>query len=105
MTVSHRTRPGAGRRRCAVSPGRSEGGARYCARMAEPIAPEDAPGEQPAPFIDRDALDRFAAAERFSGVVRIDRGGQVELAAAYGMAHRGWDIPNTIDTRFALASG
>ena len=38
-------------------------------------------------------------------MVRIDRGGEVELAAAYGMAHRGWGIPNTIDTRFALASG
>ncbi len=72
--------------------------------MAEPPAPDvtDAPNAAPA---DRDSLDRLAAAERFSGIVRIDRHGEVELAAAYGMAHRGWGIPNTIDTRFALASG
>ena len=76
--------------------------------MAEPTAPHDALDAPDAPLgalVDRDGLDRLAAAERFSGVVRIDRGGEVELAAAYGMAHRGWGIPNTIDTRFALASG
>ena len=76
--------------------------------MAEPTAPHDAldaPTRRSATLVDRDGLDRLAAAERFSGVVRIDRGGEVELAAAYGMAHRGWGIPNTIDTRFALASG
>lgn len=44
-------------------------------------------------------------AEDFSGVVRIDRGGDVELAKAYGLAHRGHEIPNTVDTRFATASG
>jgi len=51
------------------------------------------------------SLDRLAAATGFSGVVRVDRGGQVELARAYGLAHRGLDLPNTVDTRFAVASG
>ena len=73
--------------------------------MAEPTATHVAPDTPPAALVDRDGLDRLAAADRFSGVVRIDRGGEVELAVAYGMAHRGWGIPNTIDTRFALASG
>ena len=76
--------------------------------MAEPTAPHDALDAPDAPLVDlvdRDGLDRLTAAERFSGVVRIVRGGEVELVAAYGMAHRGWAIPNTIDTRFALASG
>lgn len=41
----------------------------------------------------------------FSGVVRIDRRDDVELAKAYGLAHRGHEIPNTVDTRFATASG
>jgi CubicO group peptidase (beta-lactamase class C family) len=27
------------------------------------------------------------------------------VAKAYGLAHRGWEIPNEVDTRFALASG
>jgi CubicO group peptidase (beta-lactamase class C family) len=50
-------------------------------------------------------LDTLAADTGFSGVVRIDRGDEIELARAYGFAHRGFEIPNTVDTRFGLASG
>jgi CubicO group peptidase (beta-lactamase class C family) len=50
-------------------------------------------------------VDRVAAETSFSGVVRVDRAGEVELLAAYGEAHRGWGIANTTDTRFATASG
>jgi CubicO group peptidase (beta-lactamase class C family) len=50
-------------------------------------------------------LDALAAETEFSGVVRIDRDDQVELARAYGLAHRGFEIPNAVDTRFGLASG
>src|SRR2546421_137558 len=53
----------------------------------------------------RDAVDSLADAGGFSGVVRVDRGDEVELAKAYGVAHRGYEIPNTVDTRFAIASG
>src|SRR6476659_3101318 len=47
-----------------------------------------------------------AEAERtgFSGVVRIDRAGETELARAYGFADRAHGILNTIDTLFATAS-
>ncbi len=51
------------------------------------------------------SIDRLAAETGFSGVVRVDRGAGVELTAAYGTAHRGYGIPNTIDTRFGIASG
>jgi CubicO group peptidase (beta-lactamase class C family) len=51
------------------------------------------------------AVDVVAAATGFSGVVRVDRGGRVELAKAYGWAHRGLRIPNTVDTRLGIASG
>jgi CubicO group peptidase (beta-lactamase class C family) len=51
------------------------------------------------------AVDRIARETGFSGVVRVDRADEIELATAYGLAHRGWDIPNTVDTRFAIASG
>jgi CubicO group peptidase (beta-lactamase class C family) len=51
------------------------------------------------------ALDELARQEDFSGVVRIERAGTVEVDAAYGWAHRGWRIANTPETRFALASG
>jgi CubicO group peptidase (beta-lactamase class C family) len=50
-------------------------------------------------------LDRIAWETAFSGVVRIDRGEHVELAKAYGLAHRGYELPNDVDTRFAIASG
>jgi CubicO group peptidase (beta-lactamase class C family) len=53
----------------------------------------------------RDLVERVAEEERFSGVVRVDRGADIELAAAYGLAHRAAGIENAVDTRFALASG
>ncbi|HEY6963282.1 MAG TPA: serine hydrolase domain-containing protein [Gaiellaceae bacterium] len=50
-------------------------------------------------------LDRLAAETGFSGVARIDRGGRIELRRAYGLAHRGFEIPNELGTRFGIASG
>lgn len=50
-------------------------------------------------------IDALAARTGFSGVVRADRGGQVVLARAYGLAHRGHGVRNRVDTRFGLASG
>ena len=50
-------------------------------------------------------LDTLASGTGFSGVVRIDQTDRVELARAYGLAHRGFELPNTMDTRFGLASG
>jgi CubicO group peptidase (beta-lactamase class C family) len=52
-----------------------------------------------------DAVDTMARDSGFSGVVRIDRSGSIELAKAYGLADRGHEIPNATDTRFAIASG
>lgn len=51
------------------------------------------------------SVDRIAAETGFSGVVRVDRGDEIELVKAYGLAHRGFHIPNAVDTRFAIASG
>ena len=50
------------------------------------------------------ALDAEAERTAFSGVVRVDRRGAAELAKAYGLADRAHGIPNTVDTRFMLAS-
>ena len=49
-------------------------------------------------------VDRIADETGFSGVVRVDRGNRMELAKAYGMAHRGLQIANTVDTQFGVAS-
>ena len=51
-----------------------------------------------------DEVDAIAAVDGFSGVVRIDRGDELELARAYGLADRAHRIPNTLDTQFATAS-
>jgi CubicO group peptidase (beta-lactamase class C family) len=51
------------------------------------------------------AVDSIAADSGFSGAVRVDRGDEVVLAAAYGLAHRGYEVANTVDTQFAIASG
>jgi len=52
-----------------------------------------------------DAIDQLADSTGFSGVVRVDRDDDVAFAKAYGLAHRGLGVPNTIDTQFAIASG
>lgn len=53
----------------------------------------------------QDAVDEAAERTGFSGVVRLDRSGETELAAAYGFADRAHGVPNTVDTVFATASG
>ena len=53
----------------------------------------------------RGEVDRLARETGFSGAVRVDRDGAPVLAAAYGLAHRGWGIPNTVETVFGVASG
>lgn len=50
-------------------------------------------------------LDAIAAETTFSGVVRVDSADGIEVAKAYGLAHRGYEIPNEVDTQFAIASG
>ncbi|MDX3658812.1 serine hydrolase [Streptomyces sp. ID05-26A] len=50
-------------------------------------------------------MDKIAADTGFSGVVQIDRAGEVEFAKAYGLANRTYGVPATVDTRFGIASG
>lgn len=52
-----------------------------------------------------EAVNSLADQSGFAGVVSVDRGGEIEFGQAYGLAHRGFQIPNTFDTRFAIASG
>jgi CubicO group peptidase (beta-lactamase class C family) len=50
-------------------------------------------------------VDEVAGSTAFSGAIRIDRAGEVVFAKAYGMADRARGVANTVDTRFAMASG
>jgi CubicO group peptidase (beta-lactamase class C family) len=52
-----------------------------------------------------DQIDEIARRTGFSGVIRIDRAGVIELANAYGFSDRAHEIANTMDTRFGIASG
>jgi hypothetical protein len=52
-----------------------------------------------------ESIDRIAASTGFSGVVRVDGRDDASFTGAYGLAHRGHGIANTVDTRFGLASG
>jgi len=49
-------------------------------------------------------LSRLAEERGFSGAARVDRDGEVVLERAYGLAERGLEVANTVDTQFALAS-
>lgn len=50
-------------------------------------------------------VDSVAEETGFSGVVRVDVGDEVDLAKAYGLANRSYEIPNTVETQFGIASG
>ena len=52
-----------------------------------------------------ESVHRVASETGFSGMVRIDHGDDTQLSEAYGLAHRGFRLPNTVDTQFAIASG
>jgi CubicO group peptidase (beta-lactamase class C family) len=52
-----------------------------------------------------DGVDAVAAESAFSGVVRVDRGGELILERAYGLADRAYEVPNRSETRFGIASG
>ena len=52
-----------------------------------------------------ESVHRVASETGFSGVVRIDSGDDTQLSEAYGLAHRGLQVSNTVDTQFAIASG
>lgn len=49
-------------------------------------------------------LDRHHADAGFSGGALVKRGDDTVVHAAYGLAHRGFRVPNTVDTRFDIAS-
>ncbi|MGW6443318.1 serine hydrolase domain-containing protein [Lentzea sp. NPDC055074] len=50
-------------------------------------------------------IDKIASDTGFSGVVQIDRAGEIEFVKAYGLANRTYGVPTTPDTRFGIASG
>ena len=52
----------------------------------------------------RAVVTRHAGEHGFAGVCLVKRGDEALLHEAYGLAHRGFGIPNQLDTRFDIAS-
>lgn len=51
-----------------------------------------------------DIFDNYVSNENFSGVALVKKGDDILFNKAYGYAHRGWKIPNYLDTKFDTAS-
>lgn len=51
------------------------------------------------------SLEALARTTSFSGAIRVDRGDVTLHASAHGWAHRAHQVPNTVDTQIAIASG
>jgi len=73
------------------------------------VVHDDVRAESSGSRDDRDGLgdlvDGIADDVGLSGVIRIDLDGSLAVQRAYGLAHRGLGVPNTVDTQFAIASG
>jgi len=52
-----------------------------------------------------DVVRQLAHGSGFSGVVRVERSGEVQVEQAYGLAHRSWRLSNAVSTKFSIASG
>ncbi len=52
----------------------------------------------------REAVLAAVEEHGFTGAIRVDRDGRTELAGAFGYADRALEVPNTVETRFGLAS-
>ncbi|WP_199613568.1 serine hydrolase domain-containing protein [Paenibacillus alkalitolerans] len=50
------------------------------------------------------AIENLASEEKFSGAVLVARHGKALYKKAFGMAHKGYGIPNRTDTKFNLGS-
>jgi CubicO group peptidase (beta-lactamase class C family) len=63
-----------------------------------------APGASSSVAGFAEEVDRLGSAGEFSGAVLVARGNAILYEAAYGLADRTLGVPNTLDTRFNLAS-
>lgn len=76
-----------------------------CLSLVVAAAPQGlAPGAPSSVVAFAGEVDAQAAAGQFTGAVLVARGDWIVYQAAYGLADRAQGIPNTVDTRFNLAS-
>ena len=69
------------------------------------MTPSGAADREPAAWPHAAAVEKAIASSGFSGVVTVDVGGERLYQASSGSAHRASATPNSVTTRFAIASG
>ncbi len=52
----------------------------------------------------KEIVERYAAEKDFSGAILVKKANDILFSDAYGYAHKGWKIKNTVDTKFDTAS-
>ena len=55
--------------------------------------------------LDPESIETAAAERAFTGVVTVDSADERIFERARGFAHRAFEVPNTVDTQFGIASG
>jgi CubicO group peptidase (beta-lactamase class C family) len=110
LGVIFRARNGAGRVGIELAVDSADGRLRYVelhpmsAPRMRPELPEGRLDDGGVADAVRAHVDRLAAADRFSGVVLLARGGRVLVHQAHGMADARGGIPNTPETRIGSGS-
>lgn len=77
-----------------------------CRPEAPSTRPQGPAPTQPEPIVAQleDATRAWHDAGQFEGVVLVGRGDRIVYQGAFGLADREHDRPNTVDTRFPIAS-
>lgn len=52
----------------------------------------------------KEIVETYAAEKDFSGAILVKKVNDILFSGAYGYAHKGWKIKNTVDTKFDTAS-
>ena len=55
--------------------------------------------------LDPESIETAVAERAFTGVVAVDSADERIFERASGFAHRAFEVPNTVDTQFGIASG
>jgi len=71
--------------------------------LAALLIPVSTAAQSPLPRIEK-AIQSQLSQGQFMGAVLIARNGRVILGKGYGKANLEWGVPNSLDTRFRLAS-
>lgn len=70
--------------------------------IAIPLLPQFA-GAQPPPTLDA-FIDQYTKEHNFNGSILIQKGGRTDYAQSFGLANFQFKVPNTIDTKYKIAS-